>query len=118
MEETTYKVYVQTDGDGNITAVNSSAFLPDTSGWTQIDEGTGDKYHHAQGNYFALPVMTNSGVYRYKLVDGTVTEKTDAEIDAEESALPEPEPSTETDLMSMAVDHEYRLTLLELGVTE
>ena len=29
---------------------------------------------------------------------------------------PEPEPSTEDDMMSMAVDHEYRLTLLELGV--
>ena len=29
---------------------------------------------------------------------------------------PEPEPTTEEDLMSMAVDHEYRLTLLELGV--
>lgn len=28
----------------------------------------------------------------------------------------EPEPSLESDLMDMAVDHEYRLTLLELGV--
>lgn len=25
---------------------------------------------------------------------------------------------TETDLMEMAIDHEYRLTLLELGITE
>ena len=36
-----------------------------------------------------------------------------------EGTLPdpvEPEPSTEDDLMSMAIDHEYRLTLLELGV--
>ena len=29
-----------------------------------------------------------------------------------------PEPSQEEDLMAMAIDHEYRLTLLELGVTE
>lgn len=28
----------------------------------------------------------------------------------------EPEPTTEDDLLAMAVDHEYRLTLLELGV--
>lgn len=33
---------------------------------------------------------------------------------------PEPEtaPATEDDLMAIAVDHEYRLTLLELGVME
>ena len=28
----------------------------------------------------------------------------------------EPEPSLESDLLDMTVDHEYRLTLLELGV--
>jgi hypothetical protein len=35
--------------------------------------------------------------------------------------LPEPgaaEPSAEEDALSMIVDHEYRLTILELGVTE
>lgn len=32
---------------------------------------------------------------------------------------PEPDPPTEEeDLAAMAVDHEYRLTLLELGLTE
>lgn len=30
--------------------------------------------------------------------------------------LPVPEPTTEDDLLSMAIDHEYRLVLLELGV--
>ena len=29
---------------------------------------------------------------------------------------PEPAPTAESDLMDMAIDHEYRLTLLELGV--
>lgn len=28
------------------------------------------------------------------------------------------EPSVEEDIMSMAIDHEYRITLLELGITE
>lgn len=28
-----------------------------------------------------------------------------------------PAPTAESDLMDMAVDHEYRITLLELGVT-
>lgn len=31
---------------------------------------------------------------------------------------PEKEPTAEEDALSMIVDHEYRLTLLELGVTE
>ena len=42
--ETTYKVYVKTNADGIITAVNSSAFISDSTGWTEIDEGTGDRY--------------------------------------------------------------------------
>ena len=65
-----YKVYIKTDENGYITAVNSSAFLKDTTGWTEIDSGIGDKYHHAQGNYFPLPILTEGGAYRYKLVEG------------------------------------------------
>ena len=55
MEEQ-YTVYIRTDAAGRIVEINSSAFLADTAGWTAIDEGYGDKYHHAQGNYFALPL--------------------------------------------------------------
>ena len=47
-----YIVYVRADEAGRIVEINSSAFLADTAGWTAIDEGYGDKYHHAQGNYF------------------------------------------------------------------
>lgn len=33
--------------------------------------------------------------------------------------ISEPElPDTETDIISMMIDHEYRVTLLELGITE
>lgn len=41
-------------------------------------------------------------------------------IDVVETSKPEPEQHTDTaaDIMSMMVDHEYRLTLIELGVTE
>ena len=67
---TSYKVYVKTDENGIITAVNSSAFLRDTTDWTEIDEGTGDRYHHAQGNYLDKPLIDENGIYNYKLVDG------------------------------------------------
>ena len=65
-----YSVYVKTNSDGVITEVNSSAFISDTTGWTYIDKGDGDKYHHAQGNYFDMPIMDEMGIYNYKLVDG------------------------------------------------
>ena len=67
---TTYKVYVKTDENDIITAVNSSAFLSDTTGWTEIDEGTGDRYHHAQGNYLDKPLADENGIYNYLLIDG------------------------------------------------
>ena len=84
-----YHVYVQTDGQSRITAVNSSAFVPAEWG-TEIDSGLGDKYHHAQGNYFADGLYTSDGIPRYKLVDGAAQERTEEEIEADRAALPEP----------------------------
>ena len=94
MEITPYIVYVKTDDVNRITAVNSSAFLPDITSWTQIDSGYGDKYHHAQGNYFPQPIMDKRGIYRYKLVDGKPVERTQEEMDAD-YVPPEVKPTTE-----------------------
>lgn len=85
-----YGVYIKTDAEGRITGINSSAFLPDTAGWMKIDEGFGDKYHHAQGNYLPGPLMDDRGVYRYKLEDGQVVERTREEMDAD-YVPPEPQ---------------------------
>ena len=91
-----YIVYAKNNESDYITAVNSSAFLPDITGWTEIDRGIGDKYHHAQGNYFPKPIITDGGAYRYKLVDGVPTECTAEEIAAQEEALkPVPTPTLE-----------------------
>lgn len=93
-----YVVYVRKIAEGYITAVNSSDFLQDPTGWVEIDRGAGDRYHHAQNNYFGQPIRTDSGVYRYKLVDGKPVECTTEEIAAQEAALPKPEtkPSLES----------------------
>ena len=68
-----YKVYVKTNSAGYITAVNSDAFLLDSvpEGWVQIDEGSDDRHHHAQGNYFPDGLMNDdcSG-YRWKMEGG------------------------------------------------
>ena len=83
MEQENYIVYVRMDGQGRILEANSSVFLTDTTGWTAIDEGLGDKYHHAQGNYFDGGLYTDDGIPRYKLADGAPVLRSDEEIDAD-----------------------------------
>lgn len=93
-ENQLYEVYVKTDEAGRIVGINSNVFLPDLSGWTKIDEGYGDRYHHAQGNYFDKPIMDWRGIYRYKLVDGKPVERSQEEMDAD-YAPPVPVPTAE-----------------------
>lgn len=83
MDMQPYIVYVRTDDAKRIIAINSSAFLPDTTGWTEIDSGYGDRYHHAQGNYFDKPLYDDRGICRYKLMDGKPVERTQEEMDAD-----------------------------------
>lgn len=104
-----YSVYVKTDENNRITAINSDAFLSSLDGWVKIDEGNGDKFHHAQGNYFAQPIMDERGIYRYKLVDGKPVERTQKEMDAD-YVVPEPKPSTDERVAQLEAQNE---TLLE-----
>lgn len=89
-----FGVLVRTDSENRVTAINSSGFA-EGSGWMQIAEGYGDKYHHAQNNYLPKPLTDERGVYRYKLVDGLVAQRTQAEMDADFDALPAPPLTTE-----------------------
>ena len=97
------KVYVLPDAENRITAINSDEFISDLTGWVQIDEGSGDKYHHAQNNYLPMPIADERGIYRYKLVDGEVVERTAEEMDAD--YVPPVEPSAD--------DYEARIKALE-----
>ena len=98
MEMNPYAVLVRTDTENRITEINSSAFV-DADGWTKIDEGWGDKFHHAQGNYLPKPLMDERGVYRYKLEEGQAVERTQEEMDADYAASPVPAtPKTNAEL--------------------
>ena len=90
-----YKVYIKTDPQNRITTINSDSFLSDTDGWALIDEGESDRYHHAQGNYLPKSLMTNEGVYRYKLVSGKVTERSVKELALDIALIPPHPPSAE-----------------------
>ena len=116
MEISPYIVYVKVNSNGYITAVNSSAFLDDVTGWTEIDRGYGDKYHLAQGNYFPNSIMTLGGAYRYKLVDGEAVECTAEEITAQEDANRKPAEPTQLDRVEAQLAYTAMMTdtLLEV----
>lgn len=88
------RVLVRTDSENRVTAINSIGFA-DGDGWIQIDEGYGDKYHHAQNNYLDKSIMDERGIYRYKLVGGKPVERTAEEMDADYAARPAPEPTAD-----------------------
>lgn len=74
-----YIVYIKTDENSNVIAVNSSAFLLDATGWIEIDRGTGDRYHHAQGNYLDKPITDEYGRHNYRYTNGQVVEIPESE---------------------------------------
>lgn len=76
-------VYVQTNENGHITAIGSDLFLPDLAGWQRIDEGFGERYDHAQGQYLPNPVFDEEGRSNWKLEDGKPVERTQEEKDAD-----------------------------------
>ena len=67
-------VYIRVNEKSEVVEVNSDRFITDFNGWIKIDEGYGDKYTHAQGNYFDKCVFTDFG-YTYEYVNGVVREK-------------------------------------------
>ena len=91
------KVFIKLDDADNIISINSEIFIEDTSDWIEIDDGEGDKYAHAQGNYLPKPLTDENGVYRYKYADGIVSERTAEEM-AGDIPAPVPEPPTNAEL--------------------
>lgn len=90
------KVYIQTDTNKTVIAINSSIFLQDTTDWMEIDEGNGDKYAHAQSQYLEKGLMDEKGRFNYKY-DAELIELTEAEKEMLFPLIP-PQP-TEMDLM-------------------
>lgn len=114
MEQENYIVYIRTDEQGRILEANSSDFLTDTTGWTAIDEGLGDKYHHAQGNYFDGGLYTDDGIPRYALADGAPVLRSDEEIEADRAAIVHA--PTETEILKQQVaDLQNQILTMRLG---
>ena len=97
MDEYQSTVYVLMDGD-KIVDINSGDFLEDTTGWTAIDKGVGDKYKHAYRHYLPGRPCGEDGVSLWRLVDGQAVVRTEEEIAADRAALPAPPPTAEEQL--------------------
>ena len=76
------KVYIQTDTDGRILRCEGGYTTPsDLTDWTEIDEGTGDRYNLCQSHYFDGGLYTMDGIPRYRW-DGTqAVERTEEELE-------------------------------------
>lgn len=93
------KVYVRTDERNRIIQCEGGYTTPaDLSGWTEIDEGVGDRFNLAQSHYFLGGLYTDDGIPRYKLVDGQAVERTQEEIEADRAAIPAPPPTAQEQL--------------------
>ena len=86
--EQPYKVLVRVDDAWRVVEINSSAFITNTDGWTEIDSGMGDKYHHAQGNYLESPLTDERGLFLYKLESGKAVKRSAAEVEADYKPQP------------------------------
>ena len=61
------KVFVKTNDEGFIIDIDNDLSLKDTSGWIQIDEGSGKKFEFAVTSYFEEPLVDDNWNYRYKI---------------------------------------------------
>lgn len=112
--EDKYIVYVRVNELGYIVEINSSAFISDTTGWIEIDSGYGDKYHHAQGNYFPQPLYGVRGCANYKLENNIPVKRSDKEKEAEIANRPAPMPSYNDRVAAL---EEAMLVMLSRGVS-
>ena len=66
------QVYIKVSLNHEIIEVGSSIFIKDLTDWIEIDSGFGDRYAHAQSQYFDKPLMNENGTYNYKYEYGRI----------------------------------------------
>ena len=118
------KVYIQTDTEGRILRCDGGYTMnniDDVNKWTYIDEGTGDKYNLCQSHYFDGGLYTMDVIPRYRWDGEKAVLRSEDELEADRSAIPEPEPSTniedrvaalEADAAQAALDRAALMLLL------
>ena len=111
--ETKSKVYIQTDTEGRIIRCDGGYTTPnDLTGWTEIDEGTGDKYNLCQSHYFDSGLYTEDGILRYEWTGETAVLRSEDAIEQDRASVAQPEqPPTQQETESSVweeLDAAYR----------
>ena len=113
------KYYITVDAQGRITDGFSDAFRVPSEADICINERGGYQFRlFPNGEENPLLFDGIDMIPRYRWDGVQVVRRTAEEITADIAALPKVErvPSEQDDTAAMLVDHEFRLTLLELGV--
>ena len=110
MENMKIKVYAKINEQNIITDINSSIFLNNIEDYIKIDEGSGDKYAHAQGNYLKKSLVDEYGRFNYKFEDGKILELTDEEKNSL-FKKPEPSPSKQEEINSALMEENANIRL-------
>ena len=93
------KVYIQTDTEGRILRCDGGYTTPaDLTGWTKIDEGTGDKYNLCQSHYFESGLYTMDYIPRYRWDGSAAVLRSEEELEEDRAARPAPEPTEQEQL--------------------
>lgn len=74
LQEQPIKVYIKVNSNNEIIDINSEIFIKDFTDWIEIDKGYGDKFSHAQSQYFDKSLINEFGKYNYKYENGIVKE--------------------------------------------
>ena len=118
------KVYIQIDTEGRILRCDGGYTTPaDLTGWPEIDEVNGDRYNLCQSHYSDGGLYTMDGIPRYHWDGSKAILRSDDELEADRTAIPDLEPSEtiearvaalEADAAQAALDR-AALTLLLTG---
>ena len=103
------KVYIQTDTDGRILRCEGGYTTPsDLTDWTEIDEGTGDRYNLCQSHYFDGGLYTMDGIPRYRWDGSMAVLRTEEELEADRAAIPDHKPSKTVEARLTALEAEAK----------
>lgn len=102
------RIYLEKNVLGGYDYNNAPAYVPVPDGWAVVP----DDIEIPESFPFVNIEVANDDEGRAVVVSMT------AGVVPDPDPEPEPEPTEEDDTAAMLVDHEYRLTLLELGLTE
>lgn len=108
------KVYIQTDTEGRILRCEGGYTTPvDLTGWTEIDEGTGDKYNLCQSHYFEDGLYTMDGIHRYRWDGEKAVLRSEDELEADRADTSESEPSTTLEARVAALEADAEQATLD-----